>query len=351
MPDSSFWNGKRVLLTGHTGFKGSWLSIWLHHLGAEVQGVALDPHGDPNLFHAAGVGNLINHRTCDIRDLAALQEIADAFQPEIVIHLAAQALVRKSYVEPLDTFSTNVMGTANVLETLRTLGTVKVAIIVTTDKVYADDGGHAPYTEDSPLGGHDPYSASKAASEIVIDSYRKSFLAEKGVAVASARAGNVIGGGDWSEDRLLPDAVRAWITEKTLDIRMPGAIRPWQHVLEPLAGYLALAELLWDNKDMAGPYNFGPPAESAVAVGTVVKLAREAFGTGDLAFSRTPPALHEAECLMLDTAKSANSLYLKRPWTVTRAVTETMSWYKAFYQGEDPCQLCRNAIEEYERTP
>jgi len=263
--------------------------------------------------------------------------------------LAAQALVRKSYAEPISTFQSNIMGTVNLLETLRNLPSVKVALIITTDKVYADCGGRIAYAESSPLGGHDPYSASKAACEIVIDSYRKSFLAANGVAVASARAGNVIGGGDWSEDRLLPDAVRAWVKEDTLQIRMPHAVRPWQHVLEPLAGYMALSELMWRDSEHAGAFNFGPPTENAVPVEFVIKLAREAFGRGEVIFSQTNPELHEADVLMLDTRKSTEVLDLVKPWSVSEAVNETMSWYKDFYQGGDPARLCIEAIERFEQ--
>ena len=253
-----FFRGKKVLLTGHTGFKGSWLVLWLHRLGARVAGVSLPPNTLPNLFSLVGIEDLCESHLCDIRDCAALNAVIRQIEPEIVFHLAAQPLVRASYLDPVETIATNVMGTAHVLDALRGLESTRVAVMVTTDKVYREKQPPRPYRENDALGGHDPYSASKAASEIVIGSYRSAFLAEQGVAIASARAGNVIGGGDWSADRLIPDAVRAWQKGQTLEVRRPDAIRPWQHVLEPLAGYLTLAEKIWRQPALAGAYNFGP---------------------------------------------------------------------------------------------
>ncbi len=256
--DASFWRGRRVLLTGHSGFKGSWLTLWLHRLGAVVTGVSLPPETAPNIFTDADIGALCDSHFCDIRAAAPLAELVRAARPEVVLHLAAQPLVRASYREPRETFATNVMGTVNVLDALRGLDGVRVAVMVTTDKVYRSQEAPRPYREDDALGGHDPYSASKAASEMAIASYRDAFLSAQGVAVASARAGNVIGGGDWSEDRIIPDAVRAWQAGQTLEVRRPQAIRPWQHVLEPLAGYLTLAQALWQRPALADSYNFGP---------------------------------------------------------------------------------------------
>lgn len=244
---AAFFNGKKVLITGHTGFKGSWLALWLQQLGAQVTGIALPPATTPNIFSLLGFHqpSPINHHLSsyyhDIRDAAGLAARVKEAEPEIVFHLAAQPLVRASYREPLTTFATNVMGTANLLDALRGVTSVRTVVAVTTDKVYRNIEHPYPYREEDPLGGHDPYSASKAASELIVSSYRDAFLAEQGVAIATARAGNVIGGGDWSEDRLIPDAVRAWQSDQPLDIRRPDAIRPWQHVLEPLAGYMALA--------------------------------------------------------------------------------------------------------------
>lgn len=276
-PDSSFWRGKRVLLTGHTGFKGAWLALWLQRLGAQVTGLALAPATTPALFTLAGVAQGMDSHVCDVRDAAAVAARVRAAQPDVLLHLAAQALVRPGYAAPLDTFATNVMGTAHVLDALRGLDSVRVAVVVTTDKVYRNREWAYPYREDDALGGHDPYSASKAASELVAASYRDSFLAVQGVAVATARAGNVIGGGDWAEDRLIPDAVRAWEQGATLHIRHPQATRPWQHVLEPLAAYLRLAEVLWQRPQRAGAYNFGPLPHEAATVQHVIELASGAY--------------------------------------------------------------------------
>src|SRR4029079_9453459 len=257
-PQADFWRGKSVLVTGHSGFKGSWLTLALHRRGAKVTGISLPPLTTPNLVGEARIAELCRSHFLDIRDAAGVAGIIRAARPEIVFHLAAQPLVRESYRDPLTTFETNVMGTAHVLEALRGLDGVRVAVMVTTDKVYRTVEMPGSHREDDPLGGHDPYSASKAASEMVIESYRQSYLGEKSVAVASARAGNVIGGGDWSADRLFPDAVRAWRGGETLRVRRPGAVRPWQHVLEPVFGYLVLAQRLWERPSLAGAYNFGP---------------------------------------------------------------------------------------------
>ena len=282
--DYKFWHGKRVLLTGHTGFKGGWLALWLHRLGAHVIGISLPPTTSPNLFDLAKINELCDSHFCDIRNIEALTTLVSSAQPEVVFHLAAQPLVRHSYQKPAETFDTNVLGTAHLLDALRGLRSVKAVVMVTTDKVYRNNEWRWPYREDDILGGKDPYSASKAASEIVIASYRDSFLAEQGVAVASARAGNVIGGGDWSADRLIPDTVRSWQKSETLKIRRPNAIRPWQHVLEPLAGYLTLAEQLWKNASLAGAYNFGPPTQEVSTVRDVIELAQTAYGNGTVQY-------------------------------------------------------------------
>ena len=263
-PNPSFWQNKRVLVTGQSGFKGSWMVIWLQQMGAKVCGVSLPPQTAPNLFTLASIEALCEEsHFCDIRDAKHLENTMAAFQPDIVFHLAAQALVRASYADPLDTFATNVMGTAHLLEAIRLISDVKVALMITTDKVYKNREWIWPYREEDPLGGHDPYSAGKAASEMVIESYYQSFLKHQDKAIASVRAGNVIGGGDWSADRLIPDAIRAWQNKQVLNIRNPEAIRPWQHVLEPLSGYLLLAEKLWQNPEKTGAYNFGPLSSEA----------------------------------------------------------------------------------------
>jgi CDP-glucose 4,6-dehydratase len=348
--DEGFFRGKEILLTGHTGFKGSWLVLWLDRLGARVAGVSLPPHTEPDLFSLAGVNELCESHFCDIRDRAALDTLISQIQPDIVFHLAAQPLVRASYLDPAETFATNVMGTAHVLDALRGLKRTRVAVMVTTDKVYRSNKSSRPFSEDDALGGHDPYSASKAASEIVIASYRDAFLAEQGVAVASARAGNVIGGGDWSENRLIPDAVRAWQAGQTLEVRRPNAIRPWQHVLEALAGYLTLAKKLWHQPALAGAYNFGPEKDQAATVREVVEIASESYG-GQVSDGNGSDGPHEAEWLALDIAKSTHSLGVHPRWALAESIKRTVSWYRAQYEGEDARELCRAQIAEYESRP
>ncbi len=346
-----FWRGRRVLLTGHTGFKGSWLALWLQRLGAHVTGISLPPNTAPSLFELARVAEGMNSHFCDIRDMAALSSIVTTARPEIVFHLAAQPLVRASYREPLATFGSNVMGTAHLLDTLRRLDSVKVAVMVTTDKVYHNNEWLYPYRESDALGGHDPYSASKAASEIIIASYRDAFLAEQGVAVASARAGNVIGGGDWSEDRLIPDAVRAWQSGQPLEIRRPQAIRPWQHVLEPLAGYLTLAHKLWQQPGLAGAYNFGPQTDKAATVRQVVELARTDYGNGEVVYGDGTEGVHEAGCLALEVAKARILLGIAPKWALAETVNRTMTWYRAQQAGADARNLCEAEIAAYEALP
>jgi CDP-glucose 4,6-dehydratase len=344
--DVEFWRGKRVLLTGHTGFKGGWLALWLQRLGAQVAGISLPPNTTPNLFDLAKIQELCDSHFCDIRKAKALTMLIRSAQPEVIFHLAAQPLVRHSYRKPIETFGTNVMGTAHVLDALRGLRSVKAVVMVTTDKVYRNNEWHWPYREDDALGGHDPYSASKAASEIVIASFRDAFLSGQGVAVASARAGNVIGGGDWSEDRLVPDAVRAWHAGATLEIRRPQAIRPWQHVLEPLAGYLTLAEKLWHQPELAGAYNFGPHTHEAATVHEMVERARQAYGRGEIRFGDGSKGPHEAGWLALETAK-ARELGVQPKWPLAETVTRTMAWYRAQHAGADARELCLAEIADY----
>lgn len=347
LPD--FWRGRRVLLTGHTGFKGAWLAIWLARLGAQVTALALEPASHPNLFSLARVPELCDSRIGDIRHAAPLAAAIQASQPEVVLHLAAQALVRTSYRDPLDTFSSNVMGTAKVLDALRGVQSVRVAVVVTTDKVYRNRERPQPYREDDALGGHDPYSASKAAAEIVAACYRDSYLAAQGVALATARAGNVIGGGDWSEDRLIPDAVRAWQAGSVLQVRRPQAVRPWQHVLEPLAGYLRLAERLWSDAALAGAYNFGPETRDASSVGQVLDLARAAFGRGEVQFGDGREGPHEAAWLALDAARARQTLGVQPRWALADAVARTMQWYAAQVNGRQARELCGADIDAFER--
>jgi CDP-glucose 4,6-dehydratase len=351
--NADFWRGRRVLLTGHTGFKGGWLAIWLTRMGASVTGIALPPEGSPNLFDAAGVGDLVtNSVMLDIRNAAGLATVVRAAKPEVVLHLAAQPLVRYSYTHPLETFATNVMGTLHLLDALRGLDDVRVAVMVTTDKVYANVEQHWPYRENDPLGGHDPYSASKAASEIAIDGYRRSYLQEQGVRIASARAGNVIGGGDWSHDRLIPDAVRAWYRGEVLDLRRPESVRPWQHVLEPIAGYLVLAQRLWTGAVEASSYNFGPPSNEAATVREVVGIAMEAWGDGarvSSAAAQTGP--HEAGLLTLETARTTAALGVMPHWRLDEAVGRSIRWYRQQLAGERALGLCHADLDAFHNAP
>ena len=345
---AAFWRDKRVLLTGHTGFKGSWLTLWLHRLGAKVTGISLPPATTPNLYSEADIGALCRSHFCDIRDALALAELVQAARPDIVFHLAAQPLVRASYKEPLATFASNVMGTAHVLDALRGLDGVRVAVMVTTDKVYRNHEPSRSYREDDALGGHDPYSASKAVSEMIIASYRDAFLTAQGVAVASARAGNVIGGGDWSDDRVVPDAVRAWQAGQPLEVRRPQAVRPWQHVLEPLNGYLTLAQKLWQQPALAGAYNFGPQANEAVPVRELVEAARAVYGEGEVRFGDGTEGPQESAWLTLDVAKVEQVLGVTPRLLLMQAVTQTMAWYRAHREGADARQLCLADISDFE---
>jgi CDP-glucose 4,6-dehydratase len=343
-----FWHGKRVLLTGHTGFKGAWMALWLQQLGAQVTGISLPPETTPNLFSLASIQPITDSHFCDIRDAATLAALIKKDQPEIVFHLAAQALVHASYRDPLTTFAINIQGTANVLDALRPLDSIRAVVAITTDKVYKNLEQPYPYRETDALGGHDPYSASKAAAEIVIASYRDSYLNEKGIAVASARAGNVIGGGDWSADRLIPDAIRAWNTNLPLQIRHPQAIRPWQHVLEPLAGYITLAQQLWQQPAVAGAYNFGPETHEAATVREVVQHAQAAYGMGEVAWGDGTEGPHEAGWLALEIAKARTVLGVKPRWSLAESVQRTIHWYRQLHDGADARALCLSDITAYE---
>jgi CDP-glucose 4,6-dehydratase len=298
----------------------------------------------PNLFTLANITQLTNSHFVDIRDADAVSNIVEKTKPEIVLHLAAQALVRPGYIDPLGTFATNIMGTVNILNSLRGLDSVKVVVAVTTDKVYKNLERIEPYCETDELGGYDPYSASKTASEIVISSYRDAYLAEKGVAVASARAGNVVGGGDWSEDRLIPDAVRAWDANLPLEIRRPSAVRPWQHVLESLNGYLVLAEELYGNLSLAGAYNFGPITNEAATVQTVIELANQAYGIGSVSWGDGTKGPHEAGLLSLEISKAQKVLGILPRWNLPETIERTMGWYQKQRNGVSARSLCEADI-------
>ncbi len=352
-PSRTFWQGKRVLLTGHTGFKGSWLSVWLQSLGAELQGFALAPPTDPNLFDLARVSSGMRSVIGNIRDADAVTKAVADFRPEIVIHMAAQPLVRHSYVHPVETYATNVMGTVHVLEAVRQVGTACVVVNVTSDKCYENREWAWGYRENEAMGGHDPYSSSKGCAELVTSAYRRSFFQEAGIALATGRAGNVIGGGDWAADRLLPDILRAIAAGRTVEIRNPRATRPWQHVLEPLGGYLALAESLWtDPQRFAGGWNFGPHDLDVRPVSWVVERVCQAWG-GAAAWSAVGPApsLHEAHALKLDVSKAALELGWKPRWCLERALEATVHWHKAWLEGADCRDQVLQQIIEYTSSP
>lgn len=346
-PLSTFWHGKKVLVTGHTGFKGSWLSLWLLHMGASVTGLALPPNTTPSLFDSLDLAANMESFFCDIRNEQKLKAAIRAAQPEVIFHLAAQPLVRYSYQHPVETFSTNLMGTVNLLNAVRYTSSTRVAAVITTDKVYSNNEWLYAYRENDPLGGHDPYSASKAACAIAIASYRSSFLAQEGVAVADFRAGNVIGGGDWAEDRLIPDAVRAWQKQETLHLRSPTAVRPWQHVLDPLFGYLVAAKALWNKPTLADSYNFGPLHTQTATVEQVIMLAREAFGTGEFAIDGNTKEAHEAGLLKLDTTKTQAVFTISPKWDLCQSVEKTMQWYAAFLEGAKALDISVNDITSF----
>lgn len=348
-PPSGFWRGRRVLVTGHTGFKGSWLAFWLIRQGADVIGYALPPETEPSLFVALDLARSLRHFAGDLADQDRLASIVREHQPDVIFHLAAQPLVRASYADPIRTFATNAMGTAHLLEAVRRADGTRVIVVATTDKVYENDELGRSFREDDRLGGHDPYSASKAASELIVASYRASFLRERGVALATARAGNVIGGGDWSADRLIPDAVRAWSKGAAMLVRRPASTRPWQHVLEPLHGYLRLAELLSRQPEAAGAFNFGPPPADVADVRSVIELACASYGAGDVVIANEIQGPHEAMSLALDPAKAQERLGIAPRWPLRSAVERTMRWYAAFDAGAPAAALCEQDIADFER--
>jgi CDP-glucose 4,6-dehydratase len=348
--DPGFWRGRRVLVTGHTGFKGSWLTLWLSTLGADVAGFALEPDTSPSLFLQLGLTDAIDHRIGDVRDARAIADRVAEVRPEVVIHMAAQPLVRRSYAEPVLTWQTNVMGTVHLLEALRPIDRPCAVVIVTTDKVYENREWVHAYRETDRLGGHDPYSSSKAACELATDTWRNSFFAGRSpVRIASARAGNVIGGGDWAEDRIVPDLVRALAAGRPVTVRNPASVRPWQHVLDPLSGYLTLARNLFESDDPAlqSAFNFGPDAADSR---TVRDLVDEAFATwpGTAAYGDELSAVHEARLLTLATSKARAILGWSPTWGFRRAVADTIDWYRAMHDGASPNSLSVAQVETFE---
>ena len=350
---NGFYKGKRVLVTGHTGFKGSWLSIWLHELGAKVFGVGLEPYSPKDNFVLSCIGEKIEADIrADIRDLLKMKEIFAEYQPEIVFHLAAQPLVRLSYEKPVETYETNVMGTINILEAIRATDSVKVGVMITTDKCYDNKEQLRGYKEDDPFGGYDPYSSSKGACEIAIQSWRRSYFnpgqfEKHGKSIASVRAGNVIGGGDWALDRIIPDCIRALESGKPIDIRSPKSVRPWEHVLEPLSGYMLLAQKMWDKPtEYCEGWNFGPETESVSTVWDVATELVKNFNKGKLIDSSDPNAVHEAQLLMLDITKAKTRLGWKPRLDMRHCLALVADWYKR-YKNEDVYNLCVEEIEKF----
>lgn len=356
MVDFSVFKGKTVLVTGHTGFKGSWLSIWLHSLGARVIGYGLDPYSERDNFVLSGIGGRIAADVRgDLADVAKLHAVFEQYRPEIVFHLAAQPLVRLSYDCPVETYATNVMGTIHVLEEVRKCEATKVGVMITTDKCYENREQLWGYREDEAMGGYDPYSSSKGAAEIAIASWRRSFMnpadyAKHGKSVASVRAGNVVGGGDWALDRIVPDCIRALEAGRPIEIRSPQAVRPWQHVLEPLSGYMTLAaKMLEEPVAYCEGWNFGPNIDSIVPVWEIARLVKDNYGRGELEDVSDPDALHEAKLLALDISKARFRLGWTPRWDIRATIAETVEWYVR-YRTENVYELCIEQIKRYEES-
>lgn len=351
--NNDFWRNKRVFITGHTGFKGSWLSIWLEQLGAIVTGYALAPESSPCLFDIARVGEGMTSVLGDILDRNVLVQAVKKAEPEIVLHLAAQSLVRRSYAEPADTFAVNVMGTANLLEAVRGCPSVRSVLLVTTDKCYENREWVWGYREQDALGGHDPYSSSKACAEFVVAAYRSSFFSPAlyeahHVGVATARAGNVLGGGDWAADRLVPDTLRAFAESRPVELRNPSSIRPWQHVLEPIGGYLLLAERLYDDgRIYSEAWNFGPDDDGDRTVEWVVGQLAQSWGDGAAWLTLSGDEPHEARLLRLDCSKARSQLGWRPRWSLDQALDRTITWQKSYLAGHDMREICIRQIAEY----
>jgi CDP-glucose 4,6-dehydratase len=346
---SGFWNGKHVLLTGHTGFKGAWLALYLQALGAKVTGFALAPDQNPNLFEVAGIDNGMRSIIGDIRDLPGVEKAVGEAEPDIVIHMAAQALVRRGYREPVETYATNVLGTVHVLDAVRRLSKARASVVVTSDKCYENQEWIWPYRESEPMGGRDPYSNSKGCAELVVSAYRASYFAPAGIGLASARAGNVIGGGDWSEDRLVPDLIRGFVDRKPTMIRQPNAIRPWQHVLEAINGYLILAERLWNDPiAFAEGWNFGPSDTGAVPVHTIADSLVAKWGDGAAWTRDNEAGVHEAHLLKLDSTKARTLLSWQPRLAIEEALDWIVKWHRAHAAKCNMRDFTFRQIEQYQ---
>jgi CDP-glucose 4,6-dehydratase len=347
MIDIKFWQGKRVFLTGNTGFKGSWLSLWLTSLGCEVRGYAQKPPTFPALFNEAKIDSLVETKIADIRDLKILYESMTSFNPDILIHMAAQSLVRFSYDSPIETYETNVIGTANVLEVARSCPNLKVIVNITTDKCYENDGRSHGYSEDDKIGGYDPYSCSKGCAELVTSSYRKSFIHNKGIGLASVRAGNVIGGGDWAKDRLIPDILRSFEKGETVVIRNPNATRPWQHVLEPLSGYLLLTQKMFnDHQNYSEGWNFGPNEKDVKPVEWILNKMILNWPNSNWTLDKDSNP-YEADSLKLDISKAKSKLDWAPTWQLDYAIEQIVSWHKSWLSKENMQSLCLKEIQKY----
>ena len=348
LPSTDFWTGKRVLITGHTGFKGSWLCHWLLRMGSEVTGIALANEQSPNLFTLLELDKKINSCIADLRNGEHTRQLIKATNPEIIFHLAAQPLVREIYRLPVETFATNVLGTVHLLDAVRHTPSIKGVVVVTTDKVYQNREWLYPYREIDRLGGLDPYSASKAACELVADSYRHSYFNQANIGLTTVRAGNVFGGGDWSAERLVPDILRAWSSGRCLSIRSPNAVRPWQHVIEPICAYLKIAENLQVNTRTNGAFNIGPNSSDHVSVLSLIQKFRAAYGSGEYRIESSDPDMHEASLLSLDNSRARAILSIKPRWNVDHAVTKTVNWHKNMESGIPASELCDADIDSYE---
>jgi len=344
-----FWQRKRVLVTGDSGFKGSWLSLWLHELGAEIHGLSLPPDQRPNLYSLAKVGKISKTQFVDIRQASRVREMVGKIKPQIIFHLAAQPIVRMGYSQAKETWDTNLNGTIHLLEAARNLLSLKVIVVVTTDKVYRNPEKGVSFVESDPLGGKDPYSASKAAADLATASYHEVFFQKRGVGVATARAGNVIGGGDWAKDRIVPDAIRAWGKGKALVVRNPASTRPWQHVLDSLGGYLSLAEKLWKNPRLSGAYNFGPESSERKTVRELVQQARGFSRQRKVVWGSSTIRPAEARVLALNNSKAKKRLGFYPAWEFRTAVARTFGWYARQARGGDARRLCLEDIQAYEK--
>ena len=349
MIDQEFWRGKRVFLTGHTGFKGSWLALWLSSLGAQVKGYALNPPTSPSLFNELKVDRMIDSQIGDIRDQDILYKSMVEFNPDILIHMAAQPLVRYSYDAPIETYEVNVIGTAKVLEVARSCPNLKAIVNITTDKCYENDERIEGYKENDPMGGHDPYSSSKGCAELVASAYRRSFLQEQGIGLASVRAGNVIGGGDWANDRLIPDILRSFEKDEPVVIRNPNAIRPWQHVLEPLSGYLVLAQKLFYNQERySGAWNFGPNDKDIKPVEWILNKMTLKWPDAIWKLDQNSSP-HEADFLKLDITKAESELGWRPVWELSYTLEKIIAWHRSWLNQENMQAVCLAEIEEYTR--